>query len=113
MFAASRFGQTNRFAEPCSVLSGRMVLRRPSSKALSPCISPSTSSSGALSRSCASACRIFSADGASELPKLECDSSASLSSTPHRVRGHRGDLGDLLGGGIEIDVGVDQKHLTV
>jgi hypothetical protein len=44
---------------------------------------------------------------------LECDSSASLSSTPHRVRGHRGDLGDLLGGGIEIDVGVDQKHLTV
>ena len=84
MFAASRFGQTNRFAEPCSVLSGRMVLRRPSSRALSPCISPSTSSSGARSRSSASACRIFSADGASELPKLECDSSATLGSTPKR-----------------------------
>jgi hypothetical protein len=28
--------------------------------------------------------RIFSADGASELPKLECDSSATLGSTPKR-----------------------------
>jgi hypothetical protein len=39
---------------------------------------------------------------------LELDAEA-----PHRVRGHRGDLGDLLGGGIEIDMGVDQEYLAV
>jgi len=47
-------------------------------------ISPSTASPGARSTMSASASRILTADGASELPKLECDRSAMLGFTPKR-----------------------------
>ena len=55
------------------------------SSATSPCISPSTSSHGACSRSSSSAARIFSALGWSLLPKLECDSSAAFGLMPKRI----------------------------
>src|SRR3954447_5169726 len=46
IFAESRFGNTSRFADPVSVVSGRARLRNASLSALSPCISPSTSKLG-------------------------------------------------------------------
>ena len=83
--------------------------------AASPCISPSTSSSDRASRISASASRIFRADGASELPKLECDSSATFGVMPKRRTSSAAssvDLGDLLGARVEVDVGVADEQLA-
>ena len=52
--------------------------------AKSPCISPSTSSQGAVWCSMAKARRILSAVGWLDEPKLECDSSAALGVMPKR-----------------------------
>ena len=52
---------------------------------MSPCISPSTSSSGASRADAAcSASRILIAVGVSAAPKLECDSSATFGVRPKR-----------------------------
>ncbi len=50
--------------------------------AVNECISPSSSTSGSCSRSIPAASRIFSADGALEVPKFECASSATFGVTP-------------------------------
>ena len=47
MFAASRFGMISRFASPLSLVFGNTRSRTTRDSAASPCISPSTSSSGA------------------------------------------------------------------
>ena len=52
--------------------------------AVSPCISPSTSSSGARWRTSSSAARIFCADSLLEEPKFECDSRAARGTRPKR-----------------------------
>lgn len=84
MLAASMPGSTSRFASPASVERGMIRRRSSLSRAASPCISPSTSSSGACSRSSARASRIFSALGWLEVPKLECDNKATLGRMPKR-----------------------------
>ncbi|SAL74891.1 hypothetical protein AWB69_09255 [Caballeronia udeis] len=84
IFAASMFGSTSKFASPTSVDSGRTSRRRLASSATSPCISPSTSRSGARSRSNASVSRILIAVGALLVPKFECDSSAIFGAMPKR-----------------------------
>ena len=83
MLALSRLGHTRRFALPCKVLPGNTLERAVSSSALSPCISPSTSKSGKRSCSSARVARILSAEGALLLPKLECDSRATLGVRPN------------------------------
>ena len=84
MLAASMLGSTSRFASPCSVLSGIWALRCDGSSAVSPCISPSTSSQGACARTSARASRIFSAEGWLLEPKLEWLSNAALGTRPKR-----------------------------
>jgi hypothetical protein len=84
MFAASMFGMTRRFASSVSSDSGNSWSRRFFDSAESARISPSTARPGARSLIISSASRILTADGASELPKLECDSSAMLGFTPKR-----------------------------
>ena len=61
-----------------------MRARIAADSAASACISPSTSSSGARARISASARRILAALAVSRLPKLECESSATLGSMPNR-----------------------------
>ena len=56
------------------------------------------------------------ADGWLLEPKLECDSSAALGCRPKRSissAAMHGDLGQLLGGRVVVDVGVDQHDLAV
>src|SRR3546814_7264854 len=84
MLAASRVGITSRLAAPFSLEFGKIRLRMPASMAASPCISPSTSMSGASSCRRARAARILSAEGLSAVPKLECDSSATFGWIPKR-----------------------------
>ena len=55
-----------------------------SDSAASPCISPSTSNGGCSERIRASAWRILRALGASPLPKLECEISATCGVMPKR-----------------------------
>src|SRR2546422_6881225 len=66
------------------------------SRAASPCISPSISSSGASERISSSAVRIFCAEGASLVPKLECESRAALGTTPKRSEEHTSELQSRL-----------------
>ena len=85
MFAASSVGMISRFASPFSRELGMTVLRTSSDSAASPCISPSTSRSGSMradqrERRAASS----SPTAASLMPKLECDSSATLGVMPKR-----------------------------
>ena len=50
---------------------------------------------------------------ASLVPKLECDSSATLGAMPKRrisSAARMRDLGELLGGGVGVDVGVGDEH---
>ena len=72
MLAASKFGMINRFAEPLKREFEYAKLRMFSSNAASACISPSTSSSGAICDKISNTLRIFCALGSvwSE-PKLE------------------------------------------
>src|SRR6185437_8242837 len=84
MFAASSVGMTRRFASPFRRDCGKAAWRTSSESAASPCISPSTSRSGMRSRMRASAWRIFAAEGASLVPKLECETSATLGVRPKR-----------------------------
>ena len=58
---------TNKFASPVNCELGNKVLRTLASKAASPCISPSTSSSGERDLISANASRILTADGLLEL----------------------------------------------
>ena len=82
MLAESRLGQTSRLASPVSVLSDTAWLRSATDSALSACISPSDSMSGAISRNSSRARRIFSAAGRLDDPKLECDTKATLGGMP-------------------------------
>jgi hypothetical protein len=66
------------------VLSGITRRRSTSEMAESPCISPSTSSSGAIERMIESARRILLALPESREPKFECDTSAALGVMPKR-----------------------------
>jgi hypothetical protein len=84
MLAASMLGMMNTLASPLSREAGKMRLRSASSRAASPCISPSTSRSGAACSRICSASRILLALCVSALPKLECDRSAILGSMPKR-----------------------------
>ena len=84
MLAASRVGITSRFASPRSRFLGKTRARISSESAASPCISPSTCSSGASSMMRASAARILRADGSSSEPKFEAESSATLGTMPKR-----------------------------
>ena len=68
MFAASRFGSTSRFALPVSGESGIAAWRSASSKASSPCISPSAGTSGMRCANRSRAARILRADGRLLLP---------------------------------------------
>ena len=85
MFAASMPGKTRRLALPLSVLCGIRCARSLASSATSPCISPSTSSQGAISRSRPKVVRIFNALGRSLLPKFEWLSRAALGLTPQKI----------------------------
>ena len=78
-------GKTSKFASPAKVLLGISLVRACPSSAISPCISPSTSSHGVLERSSSRAWRILTALGWLLLPKLECDSSAALGRIPKRI----------------------------
>ena len=84
MFAASTFGMMSRLASTLSRESDITTFRTFLDNAVSPRISPSTSKSGERARISSSASRIFCADGASELPKFECESSATLGTCPKR-----------------------------
>ncbi|MNC90094.1 hypothetical protein D3C83_61440 [compost metagenome] len=84
MLAASIVGMTSRFASPRMRECGNTLWRISSESAVSPCISPSTSRSGARSLRIASACCIFLAEGRSTEPKFEADSSATLGTMPKR-----------------------------
>ncbi len=84
MFAASTFGIISRLASVLRRESANTSSRTVFESAASPCISPSTARSGARAPTRASASRIFWADGASELPKLEWESSATLGVRPNR-----------------------------
>lgn len=85
MLAASTEGITSRFAVPASRLSATARSRITSTSAASPCISPSTSRSGARSRIIAKARRILRAESLSLAPKFECDSSATFGAMPNWV----------------------------
>ena len=116
MLAASRFGQTNRFAGPSSVLSERMVLRRSASRGAVAVHLAVDLQTGALSRSSASACRILSADSASEAAKVGMRQQRDFgldAEAAHRVSGHCRDFGDLVGTWIEVDVRIDEEQLAV
>ncbi|MNV73208.1 hypothetical protein D3C71_1663440 [compost metagenome] len=78
MLPESTFGHTSRLASPFKVDDGRMRMRSASSSAQSPCISPSTSSSGAASRTSSSAWRILAPDAELPEPKFERDSNATF-----------------------------------
>ncbi len=82
MFAASSEGKTSRFAAPSSGESATASARSDGASAASACISPSTASPGARSRTSASAWRIRRAEGAWLDPKEECDSSATFGAMP-------------------------------
>ena len=84
ILAASSVGMIRRFASSFRRERGKFASRSPASRAESPCISPSISSSGASARISSSAARIFCAEGASLVPKLECESRAALGTTPKR-----------------------------
>ncbi|MCY1225590.1 hypothetical protein D9M72_377890 [compost metagenome] len=78
MLPESTFGHTSRLASPLSDDDGRMRVRSASSSAQSPCISPSISRSGAISRTSSSARRIFAPEAELPEPKFDRDSSAIL-----------------------------------
>ena len=84
MLAASRVGKISRLASSRIFALGKICRRWRASSAESPCISPSTCSSGWRSCSMRSAVRIFAAVGESAEPKDECDSSAMRGSMPKR-----------------------------
>ncbi|MDT4876167.1 hypothetical protein FQZ97_1115870 [compost metagenome] len=77
-------GSTSRLASPWRVELGIMASRAVASSATSPCISPSTSSQGACSRSSSRVRRILIAVGWLLEPKLECDNKAALGCRPKR-----------------------------
>src|SRR5258706_7096815 len=82
MLAASSVGMMRRLASPFSRVLGNALARTSSESAASPCISPSTSSSGMRARISSSAARIFTAEGASLVPKLECETRATFGARP-------------------------------
>jgi hypothetical protein len=84
MLAASRVGMTRRFASPFRREFGNAWCRTSSESAASACISPSISRWGRRSWMRANAARIFAAEGASLVPKLECETSATLGVNPKR-----------------------------
>src|SRR5260221_3055685 len=84
MLAASSVGMMRRLASPLRREFGKALERTSSESAASPCISPSTSSAGIFSRIIASAVRILRAEGASLVPKLEWETSATFGARPKR-----------------------------
>ncbi len=73
---------TNKFASPFNVESGMIDALIAGSSAQSPCISPSTSRSGAISFRISKTLRIFSDEGVCALPKFECDNNATFGTMP-------------------------------
>ena len=84
MLAASRLGITSRLASPLRRESGCSLSRISTDNAASPCISPSTLRLGQVACRISHARRILRADAELELPKFECDSSATFGSIPKR-----------------------------
>ena len=84
MLPASRLGKISTLASPLRREAGSPAARAASDSAVSACISPSTSRSGARSRDQASASRILRAEGVSAEPKSECEISAIFGSMPKR-----------------------------
>ena len=90
--------------------------RTSSASAASPCISPSTSRSGSIALTSASASRIFVADGcvarAEARMRQQRDLRRDAEAADLLGREQR-DLGELLGRRIGIDVGVGDEHGAV
>ena len=85
MFAASSVGITSRFASPFSREFGRRrVAHLLGQRRVALHLALDLEVGIAARGSAASASRIFAADGASLVPKLECDSSATFGVRPKR-----------------------------
>ena len=116
MFAASRFGITSRFASPFSVESGWTWLRMASDRAASPCISPSTSRSGARCDEqaphlahLARGLRVVAAEiGVRQQRDLRHEAEP-----PHGVGRQPGDPGQLFGRRVPVHVGVADEQRAV
>ena len=88
-------------------------MRTSSSSAASPCISPSTSSSGSSALISASATCILRADGWSLRAEARMRQQRHLgldAEAADLLGGEQRDLGELLGGRIGVDVGVGDEH---
>src|SRR6185369_8367719 len=82
MLPASSEGKTSTFALPPTALSGAFRADTSATSAASPCNSPSTASSGDLSRIRASALRTRSTLGPTPLPRVPNESNATRGSSP-------------------------------
>ena len=106
MLPALRFGKMSTFAGLFNALKGYRSFRMVSSKAVSACISPSTSRSGRPRRRMPTASATFFACGWSTEPKFENDEHRDARHDPERLHDAAradGDLRQLLGGGIDVD----------
>ncbi len=113
MLAASRFGKIRMLASPFSREVGSTRSRSVSDSAVSACISPSTSSSGARSAMSASAARILCAEAVSAAAEIGVATQRDLGLDAEALdvvgAGDR-HLGDLLGGRVRADMGVGEEE---
>ena len=111
VLAASRLGKISTLASPWIREAAITRWRAASDSAVSACISPSTSSSGARSPIRRRALRILRAEGVSAEPKSECEISAIFGSMPKRRLMGAGDrrFGDLLRVRVVAHMGVGEE----